>query len=104
MKPESAKALAWTAAILVVLASMILSPSGAFALFVLAAVFAAIPSIFASKRPRIISIALLAISIALAVNFYPAFTREREAYAQRAKERAVAPQVVTPAEQTAPKK
>jgi membrane protein implicated in regulation of membrane protease activity len=85
MKPESAKALAWTAGILIVLALVIISPAGAFALLVLAVICAAIPAVFASKRLRFISMALLIISIALAVSFYPAFERDREMYMQRAK-------------------
>lgn len=104
MKPESARALTWSAGILIVLALVILSPTGAFALLVLAAISAAIPSVFASKRPRIISVVLLIASVALAAYFYPAFEREREAYAQRAKERAAKPSVTPPADQGAAKK
>ena len=91
MKPESAKALAWTAGILLVLGLVIMSPTGAFALLVLAALCAAIPSVFATKRPRVISLVLLIAAIALAAYYYPAFEREREAYAQRAKAPAVKP-------------
>ncbi len=99
MKPESARALAWTAGILIVLALVIMSPTGAFALLALAAICAAIPSVFATKRPRVISLAFLIASMALAVNFYPAFKRDQEAYTQRVKERAAKPQVTTPTDQ-----
>jgi membrane protein implicated in regulation of membrane protease activity len=99
MKPESARTLAWTAGILIVLALVIISPSGAFALLVLAAVCAAIPSVFASRRPRAISAVLLIASIALAVNFYPAFKRDQSAYTQRVKERAAQTESITPTDQ-----
>ena len=104
MKPESAKALAWTALAFVVLAFVIMSPTGAFALIVLAIVFAAIPSLFAPKRVRAFSLALLVISILLAVNFYPAFQHERELYAQRVKERTAKPGITPSTEQGALKK
>jgi hypothetical protein len=78
---------------------MIMSPTGAFALLALAALCAAVPSVFASKRPRVISMVLLIASIALAVRSYAAFKRERDAYMQRAKERGAAPQDTTPTEQ-----
>ena len=95
MKPESARTLAWAASILIILALVIISPAGAFALLILAAVFAAVPSVFATKRPRVISAVLLIISIVLAVNFYPAFKRDQDSYTQRMKERAEKPQVTT---------
>ena len=88
MKAESARALVWAAAILIMLGLVIMSPAGAFALFALAAISAAIPAAFGSKLPRIIAAVLLITSLALAATFYSAFDREREAYAQRAKERA----------------
>ena len=101
MKPESARALAWTSGVLVVLALVIMSPTGAFALLALAAMCAAVPSVFASKWPRVISIVLLIASISLAAGAYPAFEREREAYAQRAKAREALPPGTTPTDQGA---
>ena len=91
MNPKSAQALAWTAGILIVLGLVIMSPTGAFALLVLAALAAAIPSVFASARPRVVSLILLIAALGLSAYFYPAFERERAAYAQRAKEHAVRP-------------
>ena len=104
MKPESARALTWSAGILIVLALVIMSPTGAFALLVLAAISAAIPSVFASKRPRVLSIVLLFASVALAASFYPAFDRERQAYAQRSNERAAKPGGPAPTDQGAARK
>jgi len=87
MNPKSAKALAWAAGFFIVPALMILSPTGAFALLVLAACCAAIPALFATGWARLISVALLAASVALAAGFYPAFKQDREAYMNRARQR-----------------
>jgi membrane protein implicated in regulation of membrane protease activity len=99
MNHTSSKALAWTAGILMVLALVIMSPSGAFALLVLAALCSAIPALFAAKRPRIVSMVLLGASLALAARFYPEFMHEQKAYRHRAKERSTQPQVTTPSNQ-----
>lgn len=104
MNNESAKALTWTAGALIVLAFVIMSPTGAFALLTLAAVCAAIPAVFASKRPRVIALVLLLASLALAIQYYPLFERDREAYATRSKARATPAPVVTPTEQDVTKK
>jgi hypothetical protein len=56
---------------------------------------AAIASLFASKRLRLISIALLMASVVLAATFYPAFKRDREIYIQRVKGHALSPQATT---------
>jgi heme O synthase-like polyprenyltransferase len=96
LKPESAKALAWTSGILMILALVIMSPTGAFALLVLAAVCAAIALAFGPNRLRIVFLALLVATALLAANFYPAFARERDAYMQRAKQRAAPDAQVKP--------
>jgi len=80
-----------------------MSPAGAFALLVLVAICTAIPSVFATRRPRIISVVLLIASIALAVSYYPVFEYEKNAYIQRVKERAAQPQITTPTEQVTSK-
>lgn len=89
MNPKSANALSWTAAILMILGLSLASPSGTFAALLLAAICVAIPSIFASRRPRIISIVLLVAAIALAANSYPAFKQDQDSYTKMVKERAV---------------
>ena len=93
MNPESAKALAWTAGLLLVLGLVILSPTGAFALLVLAALCAAIPALFGRQRPRIISMLLLIASLGVAASFYPAFKRDLAVYMNRTEEREAKPQV-----------
>lgn len=61
MNHESAKALVWMAGIVIMLALVVISPSGGFALLILAAVCAA---------------------IALAAGFYPAFKQDYSGYLQ----------------------
>lgn len=85
MKPESARALTWFAAILLFVGLLIMSPSGAFFLFVLAVLFAAVPAIFGSKKARIIAVILLLVSILFAVSRYPEFRSEQERFSSRAK-------------------
>lgn len=88
MNRESAKALVWTAGIVIILALFMMSPSGAFALLILAAIFAVIPAAFATEKIRLIAVVLLIVSIALAINFYPVFKQEQLRYAQRAHSKA----------------
>jgi uncharacterized PurR-regulated membrane protein YhhQ (DUF165 family) len=88
MKAESARALIWVTGILIVLGLVVMSPAGAFALVSLAAISAVVPTVFGPKAARIVAAALLIASLALAATFYSAFDKEREAYAQRAKQRA----------------
>ena len=104
MNPQSAKALAWTAGILIVIAPAIISTVGSFPLLVLAAICAAIPSGFATKWTRRISIVLLILAIAFAASIYPSFVSEMAAYKRHGKEQAVNTQVTTPTDQTAIKK
>lgn len=104
MNHESAKALTWTAGGLLALAFVIMSPAGAFALLVLASVCAAIPALFASKSPRVVALVLLLASLALAIQYYQLFERDREAYATRMKSRAAPAPVATPTEQEVMKK
>lgn len=99
MNPVSARTLAWTAVLLIVLAPAIISPTGTFPLLVLAAICAAIPALFAVKRCRIVSIVLFCISLTLAVSYYPGFKQDQEIYRRRANERLVAPPIAMPADQ-----
>ncbi|MDP3259792.1 MAG: hypothetical protein AAB273_02185 [Nitrospirota bacterium] len=85
MKKESANALAWFAAILLLAGWLVMSPSGAFALFVLAALFAAVPAIFGQKKTRIVAAVLLLVSILFAASKYPEFRSEQEQFRSRAK-------------------
>ncbi|MCL5669403.1 MAG: hypothetical protein M1392_05415 [Gammaproteobacteria bacterium] len=85
MKKESASALAWFAAVLLLAGWLVMSPSGAFAIFVLAALFAAVPAIFGSKKTRIIAAILFLVSILFAAIKYPEFKSEQDRFSSRAK-------------------
>lgn len=67
MKPESARALTWFAAILMVVGWLVMSPGGAFLLFVLSALFAVAPAIFGATKIRLAALALLIMAIFFAV-------------------------------------
>lgn len=85
MKNSSASALTWFAAILLFIGLLILSPSGSFLVFILAALFAAAPAIFGTKKMRIAAITLLIASILLAAGKYPEFQNERSVIEKRGK-------------------
>jgi len=93
MKPESAKALTWSAAILILLGLIVMSPSAAFGSFVLAALCAFFPAAFGAKKTRIFAALLLIASLALSVAYFSEFQREQNAYRQRAKAPAASPAV-----------
>ncbi len=89
MKPGSARALTWFAAILIITGGMIISPSGAFFLFLVAALFVVFPAIFGSGRIRVAAAVLLLASICLAVSIYPDFKSEQKRYRKHIKKSAL---------------
>jgi membrane protein implicated in regulation of membrane protease activity len=89
MKPVSARALTWLAAILIIIGGMILSPSGAFFLFLVAALVVVAPAIFGTGRIRVAATVLLLVSICLAVNIYPDFKSDQERYRNHMKKSAL---------------
>lgn len=80
MQPASARALTVTAALVVLAGFMVMSPSGAFFAFCLAALLAVFPAIFGLGKTRLIAAVLLLCSIGLAANKYPDFRSEQERY------------------------
>lgn len=62
-----------------------MSPTGSFAVFVLAALFAVAPALFGKKKVRIIAIIFLLAAIILAANQYPEFQKERARFSKRGK-------------------
>lgn len=80
MQPASARALTGLAALTLLGGFLVMSPSGAFLAFCLAAVLAAFPAIFGAGKIRLFAVALLLGAAALAVNRYPDFHREQERY------------------------
>ena len=85
IKNSTASALTWLAAILLGLGLLMMSPSGSFLVFIVAALFAAVPAIFGTKKMRIVVIILLAASIILAVIQYSEFKNEHYRIEKRIK-------------------
>lgn len=84
MKASSARALIGLATMTLAVGFVILSPSGAFVSFLLAALLSVFPAIFGAGKLRGIAVVLLLISVWLAVGKYPDFKSEQERYRQRA--------------------
>ncbi len=82
---SSAKTLNWVTAILLVIGLMMMSPMGSFAVFVLAAVVAAMPAVFSAGKIRIIAVILLTLTVLLAAGKYPDFQMEYRLYRSMAK-------------------
>ena len=80
MQPASARALTSTAALVILVGFIVMSPSGAFLAFCLAALLSAFPVIFGTGKTRIIAAVLLLCSIGLAARIYPEFRSEQERY------------------------
>jgi hypothetical protein len=82
MQPASARALTITAALLVLIGLMVMSPSAAFLAFWLAAILAAFPTVFGVGKIRLIAAVLLLGSMGLAMGKYPEFRDELSRYRQ----------------------
>ncbi len=78
MKNSTASTLIWLTVILLVLGLLIMSPSGSFFVFVLAALAALAPIFSGSKKIRIAAVLLLSASILLASVKYPEFRKEQK--------------------------
>ena len=75
-KYSSARAFVWFSAILIFAGMMVMSPSGAFALFALAAIFAAVPLLFGAGRSRIIAFTLFILAGVLVIDNYHQYKDE----------------------------
>lgn len=84
MNPKSASTLVWAAAAATLIGLIIMSPSGQFFSFLVAAILATAPGLFGPKRVRIAAGVILAFSIAFACKGYPAFHKEMGDYRKRA--------------------
>jgi hypothetical protein len=73
MNPKSSNALIGAAALSLFVGMLVMSPHASLFLYGLAAVFVAVPTIFGDRKRRIVSGALLAASLALAVGVYPKY-------------------------------
>lgn len=84
MNPKSANTFVWASVISILLGMAVMSPAGSFFLYSVAVLFAAIPTIFGTKRTRTAAIVILALSIALLAATYPKFDIEMTKYRERA--------------------
>ena len=84
MKPESARALMWSGAILIIAGAAIGAPAGSLLCMVLAALCALAPIVVGPLGPRIAGAVILAIAIAFAVQLFPLYQKEQDRYRERA--------------------
>ena len=84
MKPESARALMWSGAILIIIGAAIGAPAGAILCMGLAALCALAPIVVGPLGPRIAGVVIFVIAIAFAVQLYPLYQKEQERYRERA--------------------
>ena len=84
MKPESARALMWSGAILIIVGAAVGAPAGGLFCMGLAALCALPPIIVGPLGPRIAGAVILVIAIAFAVELYPLYQKEQERYRERA--------------------
>jgi len=82
MQPASARALTITAALVLLIGFMVMSPSAALLAFGLAALLAVFPAVFGAGKMRLVAAILLLGSIGLAVGKYPEFKNEQQRYRQ----------------------
>jgi hypothetical protein len=66
---------------------MVMSPGGQFISYILAVVLALVPTLFGSRMSRVAGGVILAISLLLAFQVYPAFKKEGEGYRKRVEDR-----------------
>lgn len=83
MNPQSASTMAWAAAAVTIIGSMVLSPGGQFISYIIAAVLALVPALFGYKVSRIVGALVLTIALLLAIQVYPAFKNEGDGYKKR---------------------
>jgi membrane protein implicated in regulation of membrane protease activity len=84
MKPESARALMWAGAILIIVGAAVGAPAGGLFCMGLAALCALAPIIVGPLGPRIGGAVILVIAIALAAQLYPLYQKEQERSRERA--------------------
>lgn len=87
-KQQSARTLLWFSAILLVLGVLIADPTAGFAVFALAALVALGGIALGGKRLKLIGLLALAVSVGLAVAYWPAAKSHQAKYQERVKKAA----------------
>ncbi len=85
MNAASGRTLTWLAAILLVAGGMVMSASGAFFLFVAAAVCAGFPALLGTGKMRVAASVLLLLSLVLAVSHFENFKNDQNRYRKHIK-------------------
>jgi membrane protein implicated in regulation of membrane protease activity len=85
MNEKSARALVWFSVILMVLGLLIMSPSGAFLLFIVSGLMAVAPALLGKRKTRLAALLVLMLAILFAGNAYPQFKSEQERMRRRPK-------------------
>jgi membrane protein implicated in regulation of membrane protease activity len=84
-KLQSARALLWFSAILLVVGAMVADPTAGFSVIALAGLSALGSITLGDKRLKLIGLLLLAASVALAVAYWPAAKSHQAKYQERVK-------------------
>ena len=87
MNSKTLNTLLWAALICLVPGMLVMSPAAAFMLYSLAAILAILPAILAVKWRRLAAVSVLAVSLLLAIDTYPKFKKDLQAYRTRAIEK-----------------
>lgn len=87
-KQQSARALLWFSAILLVVGAMVTDPTAGFAVFALAGLGVLGSIALGDKRLKLIGLLLLAVSVVLAVAYWPAAKSYQAKYQERVKKAA----------------
>jgi len=85
MKTRSPGAALMLSSLLFLTGLLVLSPSAGFIILLLAALSAIIPSIRGRGAVRFIGIALLILSIAFSISYYPQFRSEQRQFIQKSR-------------------
>lgn len=99
MNPKSAKALTGAAVICLILGMLIISPAGSLFLYAMAALCAAIPTVFGDRGARVAGAVVLVVSLLLAVVTYPRYGADMTRYRERAKTKSPAGPAPLPSRQ-----
>lgn len=85
LNPKSASALCWVGLMVNVIGLIATALSAQFFFSGFAVLLAIIPAVFARKKARIFGVAVLVLSLTLAVAGYPKFKLEKDRFQHRAK-------------------
>lgn len=83
LNPASVRALDWSAAILLLIGAMVMSPAAAFLLVALATLAAGVSAVFGRGRPRLVGAVLLIFALGATISLYSRLVEDQAAYRAR---------------------